>query len=175
MDPHASAAKLDAFHDALTGLPNRRLLDDRLAQGLHLARRRARQLALLLMDLDNFKQVNDTLGHAAGDGVLREVAARLARCVRKADTVARHGADEFALVLSDLQAEAGCRLVADRLLRNMAEAIPAAGGPVSLAVSVGISLFPADAGDGEALLRNAGVALQRAKQAGHNHYAFYGK
>ena len=175
MDEQAAAAQVDAFHDALTGLPNRRLLDDRLAQVLHAARRRARQVAVLLMDLDNFKQVNDALGHAAGDGVLREVAARLARCVRKADTVARHGADEFALVVADLQAEAGCRLVAERLLRSMAEAIPSAERPVALAVSVGISMFPADAGDGEGLLRNAGVALQRAKQAGHNQFAFYGK
>ena len=175
MDEQAPAAELDAFHDALTGLPNRRLLDDRLAQVLHAARRRARQVAVLLMDLDNFKQVNDALGHAAGDSVLREVAARLARCVRKADTVARHGADEFALVVADLQAEAGCRLVAERLLRSMAEAIPSAERPVALAVSVGISIFPADAGDGEGLLRNAGVALQRAKQAGHNQFAFYGK
>ncbi|HEX9396739.1 MAG TPA: GGDEF domain-containing protein [Burkholderiales bacterium] len=175
MDEQAVAAQIDAFHDALTGLPNRRLLDDRLQQLLHLARRRTRQLAVVLMDLDNFKQVNDERGHAVGDAVLREVAARLARCVRKADTVARHGADEFALVLCDLQAEAGCRLVAERLLRTMAEEIPAQGRPVALAVSVGISLFPADAGDGEALLRNAGAALHRAKQAGHNQYAFYGR
>jgi len=122
VDEQAPAAPLDAFHDALTGLPNRRLLD-----------------------------------------------------VRKADTVARHGADEFALVVADLQAEAGCRLVAERLLRSMAEAMPSAERPVALAVSVGISMFPADAGDGEGLLRNAGVALQRAKQAGHNQFAFYGK
>ena len=175
MDAQQAAEAVDAFHDALTGLPNRRLLDDRLAQSLHAARRRARQLALLLIDLDNFKQVNDRLGHAGGDGVLREVAARLARCVRKADTVARHGADEFALVLSDLQGEAGCRLVAERVLRAMVEALPADGPPLSLAVSVGISIFPTDAGDGETLLRNAAAALHRAKQAGHNQLAFYGK
>ena len=175
MEAHAPAAELDAFHDALTGLPNRRLLDDRLAQALHAARRRARRLALLLLDLDNFKQVNDALGHAGGDGVLREVAARLARCVRKADTVARHGADEFALLLSDLQGEEGCRLVAERVLLAMGEGMAADGSPVSLAVSVGISMFPADAGDGETLLRNAAAALLRAKQAGHNRFAFYGR
>ncbi len=175
MDELAPAAEVDAFHDALTGLPNRRLLDDRLAQAVHLARRRARQLAVLLMDLDNFKQVNDTLGHAAGDAVLREVALRLRRCVRKPDTVARHGADEFAVVLSDLHAESGCRLVADRLLRVMTDEIRAAGRPVALALSLGISMFPADADDGEGLLRSAGVALQRAKQAGHNQYAFYAR
>lgn len=171
MDAQPPAA--DAFHDALTGLPNRRLLDDRLAQALHAARRRSRQLAVLLMDVDNFKQVNDALGHAGGDAVLREVALRLARCVRKPDTVARHGADEFAVVLTDLQGEAGCRLVAERLLRVMTEDIRAAGRPVALAIAIGISLFPADADDGEGLLRNAGTALGAAKQAGLNRYAFF--
>jgi diguanylate cyclase (GGDEF)-like protein len=165
----------DAFHDALTGLPNRRLLDDRLGQALHAARRRSRQLAVLLMDVDNFKQVNDALGHAGGDAVLREVGLRLARCVRKPDTVARHGADEFAVVLTDLQGKEGCRLVAERLLRVMTEEIRATGRPVTLAVSVGISVFPADAGDAEALLRNAGAALAQAKQAGPNQFARYGK
>jgi diguanylate cyclase (GGDEF)-like protein len=165
----------DAFHDALTGLPNRRLLDDRLAQALHLARRRGGAVAALLIDIDGFKQVNDAHGHPAGDAALREVAARLLANARKADTVSRHGADEFALVLADVDGDAGCRLVAARLLRALAEPISAAGGAVTLAVSVGASLFPAHAGDAEALLRNAGVALAQAKQAGLNQFALYGR
>ena len=173
-DPRHSA-DFHAYHDALTGLPNRRLLDDRLAQAIHLAQRRGRKLAVMLIDLDNFKQVNDTLGHGAGDAALREIALRLAACVRKADTVARHGSDELALVLSDLVAESGCRLVAERVLRALAPALPVGDGSTTLAVSIGISLYPADAGDGEALLRNAGDAMQRAKQAGHNQCAFYAR
>ena len=175
MNEPRHAADFHAYHDALTGLPNRRLLDDRLAQGIHLAQRRGRKLAVMLIDLDNFKQVNDALGHGAGDAVLREVALRLAACVRKADTVARHGADEFALVLSDLVVDSGCQLVAERLLGSLAQGLPLGDGSTTLAVSIGISLYPADAGDGEALLRNAAAAMQRAKQAGHNQYAFYGR
>jgi len=95
--------------------------------------------------------------------------------VRKADTVARHGSDEFALVLSDLVAESGCRLVAERVLRSLAQGLPLGDGSTTLALSIGVSLFPADAGDGEALLRNAGAAMHRAKQSGHNQYAFYGR
>ena len=96
------AARFLAYHDTLTGLPNRRLLDDRLRQAIRLAQRRDRMVATLLVRLDDFRQVNDTLGHGAGDAVLREVAQRLAACVRKADTLARAGADEFALVVCDL-------------------------------------------------------------------------
>jgi diguanylate cyclase (GGDEF)-like protein len=175
VDEPRHPADFHAYHDALTGLPNRRLLDDRLAQAIHLAQRRGRRLAVMLIDLDNFKQVNDALGHGAGDAVLREVALRLAASVRRADTVARHGADEFALVLSDLVAESGCRLVAERVLHSLAQGLPLGDGSTTLAVSVGISLYPEDARDGEALLRNAGAAMHRAKQSGHNQYAFYGR
>lgn len=169
----ARSAVGDGFHDALTGLPNRRLLDDRLAQALHLARRRGGAVAALLIDIDGFKQVNDAHGHPAGDAALRAVAARLLGAVRKADTAARHGADEFALVIADLRDESGCRLVAARVLRALGEPVPAGSGRVTLAVSIGASLFPADAGDGEALLRNAAAALAQAKQAGLNQFAFY--
>jgi len=175
VDEPRHLADFHGYHDALTGLPNRRLLDDRLAQAIHLAQRRGRRLAVMLIDLDNFKQVNDALGHGAGDAALREVALRLAACVRKADTAARYGADEFALVLSDLVAESACRLVAERVLHALAKRLPVGDGSTTLAVSIGISLYPEDAGDGEALLRNAGAAMQRAKQSGHNQHAFYGR
>ena len=175
MDDPRHSADVHAYHDALTGLPNRRLLDDRLAQAIHLAQRRGRRLAVMLIDLDDFRQVNNALGHGAGDAVLREVALRLAASVRKADTAARHGSDEFALVLSDLVAESDCRPVAERVLRSLAQGLPVGDGSTSLALSIGVSLYPADAGDGEALLRNAGAAMHRAKQSGHNQYAFYGR
>ena len=164
-----------AYRDALTGLPNRRLLDDRLAQAIPLAQRRDRKLAVLLIDLDDFKQVNDSLGHRAGDAALREVAQRLAGCVRKADTLARQGGDEFVIVLSDVQAAADCGLIAEKVLRALAQALSIDGHPVALAASIGISLFPLDAGDGDTLLRNADAAMSRAKQRGRNQYEFYSR
>jgi len=169
------AVRFLAYHDSLTGLPNRRLLDDRLAQAIHLAQRRHRKLAVMLIDLDDFKQVNDSLGHRAGDAVLREVAQRLALCVRKADTLARHGGDEFVIVVSDVQAEADCQLVAEKVLRSLAPQFRVEGRALALGASIGISLFPSDAGDGDALLRNADAAMYRAKQLGRNQHRFYGR
>ena len=169
------AVRFLAYHDSLTGLPNRRLLDDRLAQAIHLAQRRDRKLAVMLIDLDDFKQVNDSLGHRAGDAVLREVAQRLALCVRKADTLARHGGDEFVVVISDVQADSDCKLVAEKALRSLAAEFQLEDRALSLGASIGISLFPTDAGDGDALLRNADAAMYRAKQLGRNQYRFYGR
>ena len=164
-----------AYHDALTGLPNRRLLDDRLAQAIHLAQRRDRKLAVMLIDLDDFKRVNDSLGHRAGDAMLREVAQRLSACVRRADTLARHGGDEFVAVVSDVQGDADCALVAEKVLRSLAAPFLVEGRALGLGASIGISLFPSDAGDGDALLRNADAAMYGAKQQGRNQYRFYGR
>jgi diguanylate cyclase (GGDEF)-like protein/PAS domain S-box-containing protein len=169
------AVRFLAYHDSLTGLPNRRLLDDRLAQAIHLAQRRDRKLAVMLIDLDDFKEVNDSLGHRAGDAVLREVAQRLALCVRKADTLARHGGDEFVIVVSDVQADADCRMVAEKVLRSLGAPLQVEGRALALGASLGISLFPTDAADGDALLRNADAAMYRAKQHGRNQYRFYGR
>lgn len=169
------AVRFLAYHDSLTGLPNRRLLDDRLKQALYSAQRRDRKVAALLIDLDDFKRVNDSLGHRAGDAVLREVAHRLAGCVRKADTLARHGGDEFVVVLSDVQAEADCRLVADKVLRALQKDFRVDGDAVRIGASIGISVFPGEASDGDALLRNADAAMYRAKQLGRNRYSFYGR
>jgi diguanylate cyclase (GGDEF)-like protein/PAS domain S-box-containing protein len=166
-------ARFLAYHDVLTGLPNRRLLDDRLAQALHLARRRDSRVAVMLVDLDRFKVVNDSLGHRAGDAVLREAGHRLSDCVRKADTLARHGGDEFVIVVPDLQAESDCQVVAEKVLRAFEAPFRVDGREFLLGASIGISIYPADAGDGEALLRNADVAMYRAKQLGKNHYLFY--
>jgi diguanylate cyclase (GGDEF)-like protein len=158
------ASRFSAYHDALTGLPNRRLLDDRLHQAIRLAQRRDRMVATLLVHLDDLRAVGDTLGDGAADALLREVAERLTGCVRKADTVARSAVDEFALVLSDLKDGADARMVADKVMQALAAEFRCAARQVRLKASVGISLFPADGGDGEALLRSADAARYRARQ-----------
>ncbi len=168
-------ARFLAYHDTLTGLPNRRLLDDRLRQAVFLAQRRDARIAVMVMDLDNFKQVNDVLGHRAGDAVLREAAHRLAGCVRKADTLARHGGDEFVVVIPDLQLDTDCQVVAEKILRSLDTPFRVDGRDFQIGASIGISLYPADGGDGEAVLRNADVAMYRAKQLGRNNYRFYGR
>jgi diguanylate cyclase (GGDEF)-like protein/PAS domain S-box-containing protein len=168
-------ARYLAYHDTLTGLPNRRLLDDRLRQALFLAQRRDARVALLVVDLDNFKQVNDALGHRAGDAVLREAAHRVAGCLRKADTLARHGGDEFVVVIPDLQLDTDLQVVAEKILRSLEPPFRVDGRDFTIGASIGVSLFPGDAGDGEALLRNADVAMYRAKQLGRNNYRFYGR
>jgi diguanylate cyclase (GGDEF)-like protein len=144
------------YHDALTGLPNRRLLDDRLRQALYLARRHDRGVALALIELAGFGRVDDD--------VLRAAARSLQACVRKADTLARWGAAEFALVMTDVQGEADCRRVAERLLQAL-----------DMDAAIGISLFPADAGDPEVLARNADAARSRARQGGRRQYRFYAR
>ena len=168
-------ARFLAYHDTLTGLPNRRLLDDRLRQAVFLAQRRDSRVALMLIDLDHFKQVNDALGHRAGDAVLREAANRIAGCLRKADTLARHGGDEFVVVIPDLQLDGDCQVVAEKILRALAPPFRVEGRDFTIGASIGVSLCPADAGDGEAMLRNADAAMYRAKELGRNNYRFYGK
>ncbi len=164
-----------AYHDTLTGLPNRRLLDDRLQQAVFAAQRREARVAVMIIDLDHFKDVNDTLGHKAGDAVLREVANRLTGCVRKADTLARQGGDEFVIVIPELPLESDCSIVAEKILRTLVPEIRVDGRSFTIGASIGISLFPNDAGDGETLLRNADVAMYRAKELGRNNYRFYGR
>ncbi len=168
-------ARFLAYHDTLTGLPNRRLLDDRLRQAVLLAQRRDRRVALMLIDLDRFKQVNDVLGHRAGDAVLREAAQRIAGCLRKADTLARHGGDEFVVVIPELQQDGDCQVVAEKILRSLVPPFVVDGREFNIGASIGVSLCPADAGDGEAMLRNADAAMYRAKELGRNNYRFYGK
>jgi diguanylate cyclase (GGDEF)-like protein len=153
------ALRFLAYHDTLTGLPNRRLLDDRLRQAIRLAQRRDRLVATLLVHLDDFRQVNDSLGQDAGDALLREVAERLAGCVRKADTLARTGADEFAVVVSDLREEADCRIVVGKVQEALGAEFRVGSRRLRLAASVGISLYPSDGDDGEALLRSADAAM----------------
>ena len=169
------AARFLGYHDALTGLPNRRLFDDRLRQAIRLAQRRDRMVAALLVHLDDFRQVTDALGPGPGDELLREVAQRLAACIRKADTLARAAADEFAIVACDLKDEADCRVVADKLQHALAREFRLGDRRMRLAASIGVSLFPADGSDGEALLRNADAAMYRARQLGRNQVQFFGR
>ena len=169
------AARFLDSRDALTGLPNRRLFDDRLRQAIRLAQRRDRMVAALLVRLDEFREAGEAPGHGAADALLREVAQRMAGCVRKADTVARVGADEFAIVLCDLKDEADCRLVTQKLQQVLAAEFAAGERRVRLAASIGVSLYPADGGDGEALLRNADAAMYRARQLGRNQVGFFGR
>ncbi|MGE5641140.1 MAG: diguanylate cyclase domain-containing protein [Clostridia bacterium] len=167
------AVRFLADHDSLTGLPNRRLLDDRLRQAVLQAQRRGLRVAAMLIDLDDFKRVNDSAGHRAGDTVLREAALRLGACMRKADTLARHGGDEFVAVIPDAQTDADVRVVAEKILRSLDAPFHVEGAAFQLGASVGVSIFPGDASDAEALLRNADAAMYRAKQLGRNRSRFF--
>jgi diguanylate cyclase (GGDEF)-like protein len=162
-----------AQFDSLTGLPNRGLLSDRFAQMIEQARRHARILGVLFVDLDDFKSVNDTLGHAAGDELLKEVARRLSETVRLGDTVARISGDEFAVVLADLARQEDAALVAQKIVDGLAAPFQVSGHEVLLTASVGIASYPADGDDAESLLGAADAAMYRAKQSGRNTYQFF--
>jgi len=162
-----------ADHDALTGLLNRRLLEDRLQQAINLARRNGTMLALMLIDLDGFKAVNDQYGHLMGDYVLRTVAKRLAGCVRESDTVARLGGDEFVILLTGQRSPEDSSVVAEKILGAFAEPVAAGGRRFMIGASIGISVFPRDGAAPEALLKHADAAMYRVKEAGKNRFEFY--
>ena len=162
-----------AQHDALTSLPNRALLIDRLGQEVLRAGRTHGLVGVMMIDLDLFKRINDTLGHAVGDQLLREVAARLQRCVRECDTVSRQGGDEFAALLPDLASGDEVSLIAQRILEIVAEPCRLDEHELHINCSIGISLYPRDGRSSDVLLRNADIALYRAKDMGRNNYQFY--
>ena len=159
-----------AYHDALTGLANRRLFQEHLTLALALAQRRSRLVAVLFLDLDHFKLVNDSLGHSVGDALLRQVAARLKSSVREGDTVARVGGDEFTIVLQELGKREDAGVVAQKVLRTIADPIDVGGHRLYVTTSIGITLFPDDGDDAETLLKNADNAMYRAKAEGRNMY-----
>ena len=163
-----------AQHDPLTGLPNRVLFLDRLDQALANARRNSGRTALLAIDLDRFKSVNDTLGHQAGDELLQQCAIRWKASLRATDTLARIGGDEFMLVLPQLKARVDAQQVAQKLLRRMADPVRVAERPINVTGSIGIATFPENGEDSIALQQQADAALYRAKQAGRNCYAWAG-
>lgn len=162
-----------AYYDSLTGLANRTLMRDRLEHAIAQAARGQSRLALLFLDLDRFKDVNDSLGHGVGDGLLRNVAARIAGAVRKGDTVARLGGDEFTVVLEDVNGERDVARVAEKILAALAEPLQVEGHPLHASASIGVALYPGDATDVQGLLRAADIAMYRAKGAGGNGYRFY--
>ncbi len=162
-----------ANFDALTGLPNRNLLMDRLSQALRLADRHEQQAALIFIDLDRFKWINDTLGHSAGDHLLQQAAERLQHCVRDADTVARLGGDEFTIVLPELPASSYPEDVAERILNSFAEPFLVRDRELYVGTSIGITLYPQDGREVTTLLRNADAAMYRAKAAGRNTFHYF--
>lgn len=163
-----------AMHDSLTGLPNRLLLKDRLHQALSLAKRQGENVAALFIDIDRFKQVNDTMGHEVGDVILKTFADRLKLSIRQEDTVARLAGDEFVVLLYGPRTEANVTLVANRLLKKIAEPYHWEGGhSTQLTASIGIALCPQSTEDSKELLRNADFAMYVAKNEGGNRYAFY--
>ncbi len=163
----------NAHHDILTGLPNRRLFLDRLEQEVKHAHRSSLPLAVLFMDLDGFKEVNDSLGHEAGDRLLSDVAERLTDCVREDDTVARLGGDEFAVILTGANQRRGVQLVAQTIVDALGKPFHIAQKLVQISVSIGITIYPQDAAAPLALLGAADKAMYRAKKAGSNRLRFY--
>ena len=162
-----------AYYDALTSLPNRRLLDDRLELAMRHAHRNQTRLAVVFIDLDHFKQVNDTLGHAFGDELLVMMAKRLQLSLREDDTLARLGGDEFLVLLPDLNEADDVSRIAHRLVEAVCQPCVLEGQEFRLGCSLGISLYPNDATTADALIHNADIAMYRAKQAGRNGYRFY--
>jgi diguanylate cyclase (GGDEF)-like protein len=159
-----------AYHDALTGLANRRLFQEHLSLALALAQRRGKHVAVLFLDLDHFKLVNDSLGHSVGDALLQEIGRRLKGAVRHGDTVARVGGDEFTIVLQDLSHAQDAAAVARNVLHTIAEPISVGEHKLYATASIGITMFPDDGDDAETLLKNADTAMYRAKAEGRNTY-----
>jgi diguanylate cyclase (GGDEF)-like protein/PAS domain S-box-containing protein len=162
-----------AQHDFLTGLPNRMLFSDRLSRAIVLARRHTEKVAVLFLDLDGFKHINDSLGHPIGDQLLQSVAMRLVGCVRGSDTVSRQGGDEFVVLLSEMQESENAALTAERMLRAVAEAHSIGQHDLHVTTSIGISVYPEDGQDAEELIENADTAMYQAKENGHQRYRFF--
>jgi len=173
----ANEARIDflAHHDLLTGLPNRALLLERLEFVLASARRRGSRAAVLFIDLDNFKVVNDSLGHAAGDALLKVVASRIPAALREVDVVSRHGGDEFLVVLPDVEDEQAPVPVAEKLLAAISEPMLVEGQSVSVSPSIGIAVYPRDGETAAELIKNADAAMYLAKERGRSNYQFFNK
>ena len=165
--------KFLAYYDALTGLPNRTLLQDRLTKALASARRQKCKVALLFLDLDGFKTINDSLGHSVGDLVLKQVAERLKKWAREQDTVARVGGDEFLIVLTAVKEVADAAVAAERLMNTMTAEFVVQGHSLGISCSVGISIFAEHGRDGETLIKNADAAMYCAKESGRNNFRFF--
>jgi diguanylate cyclase len=165
--------RYQALHDTLTGLANRKALDDHYNMAESIALRNKNKLAILFLDLDRFKTINDTLGHGVGDMILKEVAHRLLACVRQLDTVARLGGDEFIILLNDINSAQDVAHIADKILQSFVPVMRIQDQSLHVSSSIGIAIYPADGQDIYTLLKNADTALYRAKDAGRNRYQFY--
>lgn len=162
-----------AYYDALTDLPNRELFNDRLESALAQARREPRMVGVMFLDLDHFKQINDSLGHFVGDELLKVVADILGRCIRESDTVARLGGDEFTILMAGITLADDVTLVAQKIVEALDHPLTVAGHELRVTASIGTAIFPADGADGEMLLRNADAAMYAAKQSGRNQFRPY--
>lgn len=167
---HAKLLQAMALNDSLTGLANRRLLDDRLSMALIHARRSKSIMAVVYLDLDGFKEINDTLGHAAGDALLKLVARRLELTVREEDTVARLGGDEFGIALWSVGGVDDASAVASKVIEAVSRPYAIEGRSVAVTASAGVALYPAHGGNADALLKSADAALYEAKHAGKNRH-----
>ncbi len=172
---HAMARQLthSAEHDFLTGLPNRLLLNDRVSEAIALARRHKKNLAVLFLDLDGFKHINDSLGHPIGDKLLQSIAHRLVQCVRDADTVSRQGGDEFVVLLSEVARADDAAITARRMLAAVVEAHTIDQHDLHVTTSIGVSIYPDDGLDAETLVKNADTAMYQAKEHGRQSYQFF--
>jgi diguanylate cyclase (GGDEF)-like protein/PAS domain S-box-containing protein len=175
IESHASETRIRrlAHYDGLTGLPNRFLFNEYLDLALRNARRHQKKFAVFFVDLDKFKEINDTLGHDAGDQVLREISKRLRNCLRHTDKIARMGGDEFYVLIEELNNGRDAADVAQKLLEAAARPVMIGTGEYRLSVSIGIAIYPDDGSNGTILLRNADSAMYRAKEQGKNAYRFY--
>jgi diguanylate cyclase (GGDEF)-like protein/PAS domain S-box-containing protein len=162
-----------AEHDTLTGLPNRLLLNDRVGQAIALAQRDMYQVAVMFLDLDGFKHINDSLGHAIGDKLLQSIATRLTACIRAPDTVSRYAGDEFVVLLPEVRQPEDAAIVARRLLQAAAEGHSIGGHDLHVTASIGVSTYPDDGLDAETLIKNADTAMYQAKENGHQSYQFF--
>jgi diguanylate cyclase (GGDEF)-like protein len=161
-----------ASFDQLTGLPNRSLFFERTEQTLKQGHRNERKFALLFLDLDGFKTMNDTLGHDGGDALLKKVAEKLQSCVRESDTAARFGGDEFAIVLTNLISKNDAGLVAGKIIKNLSSPFTIKGKELQIGVSIGIGIFPENGETIDRLLQNADNAMYKVKKKGKNHFQF---
>ncbi len=161
-----------AEHDFLTGLPNRLLLNDRVNQAITFAQRHNKKVAVLFLDLDGFKHINDSLGHLIGDKLLQSIAGRLVDCVRGSDTVSRQGGDEFVVLLSEMEQSEDAAITARRMLQVVAEAHSVDHHDLHITTSIGLSVFPDYGMDAETLIKNADMAMYQAKENGRQSYQF---
>ncbi|MBC7696917.1 MAG: EAL domain-containing protein [Bacteroidia bacterium] len=162
-----------AQHDFLTDLPNRALLNDRISQAITLAKRHGKQLAVLFLDLDNFKHINDSLGHATGDKLLQSVTQRLRHCVRSSDTVSRQGGDEFVILLTESKFAVDATFIADKIITELTLPHSIGASELHITTSIGISIYPEDGEDADSLVKNADTAMYHAKANGRNNYQFF--